>query len=431
MLGEERYNSVTASIELLHLGRALANKGDQPELLAKGIMASCRARDSVAVVNYYQRLLSKTDFGAVPDSLVQEMDFFIGPAWVEWVQIDWKVSQKPDDGEARRKQLDVGVMMGDSAAIRGKLIEMARRLPDTAKDPDIVARFGLAAGVDPFASRQLTAGWDGCYSPDGRNLVYIRDIGRRGEPDQYLYRSDPTGGGETPIMKATQQFMMSLAQPRYSPDGEWIYFYGSPDREWTPGKVGKFNLYRVKPVYGARPQKLTDADLLPVIPHFNPDGSVLTVKRDVGSTRASVEIVRLTPDRQKQETLSRIGEPVTGATFTPAGDSLIFTTDRGIFRRAVGGCALVVDIPWRGLTHLLLSPDGRHLLVNTASGQSVDIRRTDGKPVFLGRTAVPLGSFDSRGGLLVTRFAGGKRTVWRLNLAEPRVDPDAFLAALK
>src|SRR3972149_3340468 len=107
-------------------------------------------------------------------------------------------------------------------------------------------------------------------SPDGSSVIYVKEMGKPGVPDPYLYRASSSGGGQTAILKGTQQFLQSLALPRYSPDGRWIYFYGSPDRGWSPGASGRFSLYRVRPSYGARPEKLTDADLLPVIPHFEP-----------------------------------------------------------------------------------------------------------------------------------------------------------------
>jgi len=431
VLGEQRYNNLVSALEQHSIGKLLASKGDKLELLARAIMAATRGRDTLAVRDYYLRLLTKLDSPDAPDTVVQEMNFFIGPARVQWLKYDWMVSHKPEDTAPRLAQLDVGVVLGDSSVVRTKLKELAQRIPDALKDSDIPLRYGQFIGADPFRARTLVEGWDGALSPDGRQIAYIRDRGTRGNPDQYIFSARADGSGEAPVMKAAQQFLSVLALPRWSPDGRWIYFYGSPDRNWSPGSVGRFSLFRVSPEYGARPKKLTDDDLILTVPHFAADGSVLLVRRDVGSTRSSVEVIRLNPDRARSESVSRIGEPVSSATFTPAGDSVLFTTDRGIFRRSVSGGNITVDLPWQGMSFLLLSPDGRQLLLNNVSGQALLIDRSSGKPMWLGTTASPLGAFGEQNSLLVTRFTQGRRQIIKLNLAGDEGVRDRFAQALK
>ena len=60
ILGEGRYNRVASSFELKYIGDLIVSKGAQPELLARGIMAACRSKDSVAVIDYFHRFLGIT-----------------------------------------------------------------------------------------------------------------------------------------------------------------------------------------------------------------------------------------------------------------------------------------------------------------------------------------------------------------------------------
>jgi len=256
-------------------------------------------------------------------------------------------------------------------------------------------------------------------------------MGSPSEPDQYIYRASAGGGGEVPLMKAAQQFLASLAWPTYSPDGGWVYFFGAPRKGWKPGDVGRFHLFRVRPRYGARPQKLTDADLVATPLYFVSDGTLLLVRRDVGSIRKSGEVVRLAPKTRRLEGVSRIGEPVSGAVFTPAGDSLIFTTDRGVFRRSVQGGNITVDLQWTGLRYPHISPDGRWLLLSNDLGQTLLIDRLDGRPTYLGTTATPFVAFNPKGKLLVTRSIRGRRTVWQLDLSRKVSSVEPFVEAVR
>ena len=431
LLGDERYNRLAASFEQHHLGQLIGRKGDRTELLAQIIMATCRAGDSSATVSYFERLITALDGKDIPDSVTQEMNFLIGPARVDWIQLEWRVTHKPDDIEARMAQLDAGLMMGDSASTRHKLTELGKAASETVADPSLAKRFGLLVGFDPFASTLIAQGWDGAPSPDGRYVMFIRDLGTPSEPDQYLFRTAVEGGGAVPIMKAAQQSLSSLAWPSYSPDGNWIYFYGAPSRGWMPGDIGRFHLYRVKPSYGARPQKLTDTELVITPPHFASDGTILLVRRDIGSIRASVEVVRLYPETRRLEPLSRIGEPVSGAVFTPAGDSLIFTTNRGVFRRAISGGNISVDLQWTGLSFPNISPDGRWLLLTQGKNLAILIDRTSGKPTFLGSTVSRYGAFGAGKKLILTRLINKRPTMRQLDLSAGVASVEPFVAAVK
>ncbi|MDP8239135.1 MAG: hypothetical protein P9X24_08595 [Candidatus Hatepunaea meridiana] len=431
-LGEKKYNLMSAPIAQRQLGNLLGEKGDRPEILSSMIMVSCRMNDTIAARDYFERLLNAVDGENPPDSVVQELGFLIGPAGVDWLKLEWQVTNHPEDIEARIAQLDAGLVVGDSTSTRKKLTELASQQPDAVNDISFAKRYSRLVGVDPFNSKKLVKGWDGSLSPNRKYITYIKDLGRSNDPDLYIYRATASGGQETPLMKGVQQYLPSLAWPKYSPDGKWIYFYGSDSYNWSPShSSARFQLYRIRPQYGSKPRKLTDENLLPVVPHFSNDGSIYLVRRDVGSSRSSIEVIKLFPDKRKMEVVSRIGEPVGGATFTPKGDSLIFTTDRGIFRRSVNGGRITVDITWRGLHFPMISPDGKKLLVHNRVNHALLIDRTTKKLTFIGKTAMSLGSFSNDGKLLITQDIGGKHHIIRLDLERKMISSDKFLAAIK
>ena len=430
VLGEERYNRIAAGIEQLHMSRLLAQNRKDPSILARSIMASCRQKDKTAVIDYYMQLMTVTKGQNAPDSVLQEMNFFIGPARVAWVRYDWQIEHNLNETGAYMKQLDVGLVMGEPNVVKQKLQQLALSNPDIVNDPSVAKRFGLIAGIDPFGTKELITGWDGSYSPDGRYLIYIKEMGSSDNPDPYIYRTTATGGDQTALLKAVQQSLSSLAMPRYSPDGQWIYFYGSPNSEWSPGRQGRFNLYRVKPAYGNRPQKLTSSDILPVQLFFEPSGSILLIEKDVGSLRSSVRVIRLNPNTRQTTITSRVGEPVIGATFNPTGDSLIFTTDRGVFRRSIDGGVISVDLGWQNMQFPQMSPDGGMLLLQDPEGYLIAIDRRTGSPTWLGEVESPVVTFGSNGILLLTRKIGENPKVVRLNM-DRTVDVEAFVNTLR
>ena len=431
LLGEDKYNRITAPIAQQHYGHLLSKKGDKTELLEKIIKVSCQMGDTIAATDYFKRLMDAVKDGKVSNTAVQDLGFLIGSAGVEWVRLEWEVSRNSDNMDARMAQLDAGLIVGDSVSTRQRLTELISRIPDASSDIKLVRKFGNLVGSDPFNMKKLVQGWDGSLSPDGQNIVFLKELGSIGDSDPYIYKAVANGRNQTPIMKGRQQRLMSLALPLYSPDGKWIYFYGSPNKNWLPQQnVGRFHLYRIRLRYGSVPEKLTDTDLLTVTPHFNRDGSILLVRRDVGSTRSSVEVVRLNPNNLNLEAISHISEPVSGATFTPNGDSLVFTTDRGIFRRSVDGGAISVDFAWRGLFFPLISPDGKRLLISNTRNQALLIDRSTGELMFIGTTAAPFGMFGKSGELLVTRNFDGIRWILKLNLDSKISSTEKFSAAL-
>ena len=177
LIGEERYNVLSAPIAQHHFSKLVGKKGDKPILLCNLIMASCRARDTIVAVDYFKRLLGVTENNVAPDSVTQELGFLIGPAGVEWVSLGWKVARNPDDLDARLAQINAGLVVGDSAGTRTKLLEMLNRMPEIGKNPESAMRFGRLLGIDPFNSETLVKGWGGSFSSDGKKITYIKELG--------------------------------------------------------------------------------------------------------------------------------------------------------------------------------------------------------------------------------------------------------------
>lgn len=430
VIGQNQYDLLSAGIEQRYLEKLIGKKGDSPELLSRMVITSCLVKDTVGTLGYFRRLLTSLDGEKVPADVVQEMDFLIGPSRVEWETLDWKVKRNPDDTQARLSQLNAGIVFGDSSAIRAGLRDLISRNPSEGQNPDLVKRFGLIADIDPFNTKTITKGYDASFSPDGKSIVFLRNRGEENNPDRYIYTCNIDGSNETPLLKGNQSRTPGIAMPIYSPDGKWIYFYGSPSNNWIPGRAGRFHLYRISPRYGSHPQQLTDTDLLPVVPYFTKTGRIYLVRKDIGSTKSSVEIIELNPSRESIEPVSRVGEPVTGATFSPDGDSLIFATDRGIFRRSVNGGNITVDLAWRGLDYPQMSPDGKYLLLHNQAQQLLIVNRTTGNAIFLGSVANPYATFSKDDRLLATKWINGQPRVSVLNLGYDLKDTQEFITAI-
>ena len=415
LLGAKNYDKLASSIELRYIGDKLAKQKNNTELLSRAVMASCRAQDTVAAVDYCKRLISSIDRGEIPDTVDLEMSFFLGRAHLEWIHHEYQVSKNPGDIEARLAQINAGILMGDSVRTLAKIKELFKLDPNILNNPQLVRRFSLIAGVDPFKSKIICDGWDAAIYPDGKHIVFIKNRGPRTEIDQYIMKAQINGRNQEALMKAVQHSLMFVSLPRPSLDGKWIFFYGSPDKRWRPGLVGSFNLYRIRPNYGAKPVKMTDANLVITPPFFANDGSLLLVRREAGSSRSSVEVIRLNPDSKEIEVLCRIGEPVVGASFNSSGDSLLFATSHGIFSRSIAGGKISVEYGWREMFFPELSPDDRSMIISNGSQQLLIIDRSTSEPAFLGTVASPFASFTRDGKLLITRFIDDRKQIELLN----------------
>lgn len=419
ILGQKRYDKIASSFELNYLGALLAKNPGNKTVLARSIMASCRVGDTLAAIDYFSRMLAVTEGKNPDDSLLQELRFFVGPTQLEWLRLDWRINHLPADPTDKLAQLPVGVLLGDSAGVRKRISELARNNPDLVENEDLKKSYGRVAGIDPFTKKVICEGWEASFSRDQKAIVFIKDLGNEKSSDLYLYYKPLSGGKEKPVLKAGQQRMGSLAWPKFSPDGKWIYFYASEDKAWHPGIVGRFHLYRVRPTYGSVPQKLTESAIIAADFSFGEDGSVFFVRADIGSSRSSVEVMKLKPEQQEISPVSRIGEPVSGATFSPDGDSLIFIADRGIFRRSIQGGKIIVDVNWLGMSFPQVSPDGRYLKMINRKGHLLLIHRDTRKPIFLGTAASTWICFGKNGDVLLTEITDGVKKIVQINLDDP------------
>ncbi|MFC2149881.1 hypothetical protein ACFLQV_00100 [Calditrichota bacterium] len=418
VLGDAEYKKISAPYAHQKLSKLLSKEGDKPEILSELIITAAYMQDTVAAIDYYKRLLDVVGADDVPKDVQQELNFFVGPARLDWLKYDWIISNNPQDTDIRLARLASIALSGDSTAIVEALKEIIEVKPDMAADPTLIRLYGMACGTIPYSNREITSGSDACYSPDGRKIAFIRERGKQGYPDPYIYVANVDGSDATPVMKGVQHYVEAIAWLRYSPDGKWIYFYGSRDKDWQPGDAAKFSFYRIKPSFNSKAEKLTSEELLVTVPYFESNGNVRLVRSDLGSDRASVEIVSLNPNTGKQVVLSRLGEPVMSAIFSNNGDTLIFTTNRGMFSRHVSGGNINVDIAWKVFQYPVLSPNGRFIAAKTSNGASIRYDRTNGEVVYLGRVASDIVAFGKGENVLVTRSKNGVPVVFEIDLAK-------------
>ena len=164
--------------------------------------------------------------------------------------------------------------------------------------------------------------------------------------------------------------------------------------------------------------------------HFTPESKLLLLKRDASSVRAKYDIVRRDPDSKNFDILSQISEPISGAVFTPAGDSLLFITDRGIFRRSVEGGKISVDLTWLGMKFPQLSKDSKLLKVVNEQNQTLLVDRVSGAIQFLGSYGSSTLNFGKEGKLLVTSGGGDKLNVSLVDYLDPQITSKEFRAEL-
>jgi hypothetical protein len=396
LMGEDRYTLLAGRLELTALMEKINRKGDKPELLSRAIIAACRARNQAEANALLVRLLNATN-GELSDSVRHELNFFIGAAQLSKVELSTKLALRGTDPAIHLELANTALLSWDMTATKNELTWLAKNSPGSLEDPSIAQRFAALYGIQPYTTQRLTAGWDGSRSGSG-STVFIRERGTKADPDPYFYLS-----GDVAVLKAQQQNLRALSSPKFSRDGQWIYFYASKERNWSIGEIGKFNLYRMKPVYGSVPVKLTDDDLLPIEPYLLPGGSALFVRRDRGSVRQSVEVMKVDPEGRNTTSVVRIGEPVQWGAFTPGGDTLVFITHRGVFKRALTGGAATLELAVQGLKMPSISADGRLMLAHGANNDQVLFERGTDRYVYLGKTPFPGATFESNGSVTVTR----------------------------
>lgn len=413
ILGEDQTRIFLGRLHLDLLEAQIERIGEQPGLLAQTIIAAAKARDAELVHLFLERLVKATNGADLPDSVKFELNYFLGPTGVEAAELASKLEANPKDQTILTKLIKAQVLALDLNGARKNLEHLAEVSREKLQSPDLESLCIGLYGEFPFTATEVGSGWDACRSPDG-STVSVRDLGSDAEPDFYFYK------GDSPLMKAGQQNLRTLAWPHFSPDGNYLYFYASKDRGWEPGVAGKFSLYRIRPSYGEAPQKLTDDDLVPTPPYFESGGTVLVVRKDVGSVRASGEVLRIDPSSRKTTSAIRIGDPISSAVFSKDGDSLLFVSDRGILKRALSGGAVTAVLACQGFTMPTLSLDGTWLLFHGGQGELLLMNRTTGNYSYLGSSDRPGGRFTPSGKLLLSVKRSGSYRIVELDLRSPK-----------
>src|SRR5579863_3572608 len=181
----------------------------------------------------------------------------------------------------------------------------------------------------------MRAGINGApaWSPDGRRLA-ITLSGNSGHPQIYI------------LDLSTQQLTRITDAPAinteatWSPDGRSIYF--------TSDRAGEPQIYRISPVPGSIPQRITFTDDYNAGPHLSPDGKLLAMvtRDDSGNYRIAVQ--NLATGDFRVLTHGRLDE---SPSFAPNGASIMYAE-----RPGQGEAGILATTSVDGLTGLSLKP---------------------------------------------------------------------------
>jgi Tol biopolymer transport system component len=155
---------------------------------------------------------------------------------------------------------------------------------------------------------------DPCWSPDGRNIAYVRfEEGWGDDPSTFNVFVLPSEGGE-PRAITTAEDNVHMGAVRWSPDGELIAF------------LGRDKTLRVVPVNGG-PSRLLAADLDSGLWHqgisWSPDGQALAYA--TGSTLWRIPRDGGEPKKIETGLNARIGR----VDWSPDGESIAFAAFKG------------------------------------------------------------------------------------------------------
>lgn len=151
------------------------------------------------------------------------------------------------------------------------------------------------------------------YSADGRWLVAARRIEAAGGANLDLWLMTPRGRRLRPIL----QTFDDEAEPAFAPDGTGVYYAGR--------REGRAEIYYCD-LKGGRRRRLTDPDTEARMPAPSPDGKyIVYAARTPGEP---FKLWAMNIDGSSKTPLTTGEGNDLAPSFNPAGDSLVFTSDR-------------------------------------------------------------------------------------------------------
>lgn len=216
----------------------------------------------------------------------------------------------------------------------------------------------------PFASFSVTPVTDSgnagqtAISPDGKFLLTVQiDQGQ-----QSLWLRNIASGSNTQVVSASGY---AYASPRFSPDGNYIYF-----RESVPSTASTWNLMRA-PVLGGTPQVIArDVDSNAT---SSPDGKKIVYIRQNDPEVAKWRLLESNADGADERTLltAPIERILDSVAWSPDGQGIAISSVRGseteigeidIFDLAKGGLSPLAKFDDVLISEIAWTPDGQWLL---------------------------------------------------------------------